>query len=90
MLRAIVATALAILPASPQLHSRVQHDAAFRNSTRASAKPHARTERELRRQALPAAIDPDSSAATNFARSINFSPFQKIRTQMLSKFDQCD
>jgi hypothetical protein len=35
------------------------------------------------RSRYPLAIDQDSSTPINFAESINFSPFQKIRTHQL-------
>jgi hypothetical protein len=56
-------------------------DAAFRISSLARVKLHARIQRDAAdRRRDPLATDPDSLVAINFAESIDFSPSQKIRT----------
>ena len=40
------------------------------------------------RSRYPLTIDPGSSTPINFAESINFSPFQKIRTLSFSQWER--
>ena len=69
-------------PHLPSFNLVTLYEASFRISSRVSAQPQSRKERDAAdRSRYPVAIDQDRSTPINFAESINFSPLQKIRTQ---------